>query len=151
MNKNTLVIKKEFGLSKRALFDAWSKPEVMRQWFFAGEKGENYCTVENQFSTNGKYKIVMFFKNQGKDKSSAEHFGEYLEINRYNTIVFTWNNELVSGAIVKLSFKELSNNKSELTLEHSLFPTQEIKQLHNTGWDACLANLEEFANNTSTN
>jgi len=103
--------------------------------------------VENQFSTNGKYKIVMHFE----DKSSAEHFGEYLEINRYNTIVFTWNSSLVSDTIVKLSFKELSANKSELTLEHSLFPTQEIRQLHNTGWDACLANLEEFANNMSIN
>jgi len=147
MSKNTLVIKKEFGISKRALFDAWSKPEIMRQWFFAGEKGDNYCTVENQFVTNGKYKIVMFFNNQSEDQSSAEHFGEYTEITRYNTIVFTWNNELVSNAVVKLYFKELSANKSELTLEHSLFPTQEIMQLHNTGWDACLTNLETFANN----
>ena len=148
MIKNTLVIKKEFGISKRALFDAWSKPELMRQWFFAGKKGDNYCTVESQFVTNGKYKIVMFFNNQDGDQSSAEHYGEYTEITRYNTIVFTWNNELVSNTIVKLSFKELSANKSELKLEHSLFPTQKIMQMHNTGWDACLINLEAFANNT---
>ena len=132
-----LVLKRKFGLSKRELFEAWSNPLIMQRWFFGGPLRENCCTVENQFVTDGHYKIIMHFEDTG----DSELYGKYLEINRYNTIVFTWSNSLVTDTIVKLRFRELSPNTSELTLEHSLFPDEASRSLHNQGWDQCLENL----------
>jgi len=137
MSASNLVFKKKFKLSKRQLFDAWSNPQIMQRWFFGGTLRENCCTVENQFVTNGNYKITMHFL----DGSDSELYGKYLEINRYNTIVFTWSNHLVKDTIVKLHFKELSSNTSELMLEHSLFPDDNSRRLHNQGWEKCLENL----------
>ena len=141
MNTSSVVIKKKFNLSKRRLFEVWSNPELMQRWFYGGTLRENCCTVENQFVTNGGYKIVMHFEDTG----DAEMYGKYLEINRYNTIVFTWTNNVVTDTVVKLHFTELSPNTSELKLEHSLFPDEDSRKLHNQGWDYCLANLERAA------
>lgn len=132
-----LVIKKKFNLSKRQLFEAWSNPQIMQRWFFGAQLRDNCCTVENQFVTKGKYKVIMHFE----DMTNSEMRGEYLEINRYNKIVFTWSNSLVTDTIVTLMFKELSPNTSELTLEHSLFPDEFTRSKHNEGWDRCLENL----------
>ena len=137
MNTSSLVFKRKFNLPKRQLFEAWSNPQIMQRWFFGGPLRENCCTVENQFVTNGEYKITMHFENTG----DSELYGKYLEINRYNKIVFTWSNSLVTDTVVKLSFKELSPNTSELTLEHSLFPDETTRSLHNQGWEQCLENL----------
>ena len=76
-----------------------------------------------------------------EDMGDSELYGKYLEINRYNKIVFTWSNSLVTDTVVKLKFRELSPNTSELTLEHTLFPDENSRRLHNQGWDQCLANL----------
>jgi len=137
VNATNLIIKKKFNLSKRQLFEAWSNPQIMQRWFFGGELRENCCTVENQFVTNGKYKIIMHFEDSG----DSELYGKYLEINRYNNIAFTWSNSLVTETLVKLTFKEISPNTSELTLEHSLFQDETSRSLHNQGWDQCLINL----------
>ena len=137
MTTSDLVIKKKFNLSKRNLFEAWSNPQIMQRWFFGGTLRENCCTVVNQFTVNGEYKIIMHFEDMG----DSELYGKYLEINRYNKIVFTWSNSLVTDTVVKLKFRELSPNTSELTLEHTLFPDENSRRLHNQGWDQCLANL----------
>ncbi len=76
-----------------------------------------------------------------EDAGDSELYGKYLEINRYNKIVFAWSNSIVIDTIVKLTFKELSPNTSELTLEHSLFQDEAARSLHNQGWEQCLLNL----------
>lgn len=136
-----LCVKRKFNLPKRQLFDAWSRPEIMRKWFYASDLHENCCSVENQFTTNGYYKITMHFQN---DETVIQ--GKYLEINRYNSIVFTWSNSIVKDSKVSLQFRSLSPNTTELTLTHSQLPTHEVVQLHNQGWTKCLENLNIIAN-----
>lgn len=137
MSIDNLLIKRKFNLSKQRLFEAWSNPQLMQRWFYASQLRENCCTVENQFVTGGKYKIIMHFDESG----DIEIGGEYLEIDRYSKIVFTWANGLVSNTVVTLGFKALSPNTAELVLEHALFPDEEARRQHNQGWDQCLINL----------
>jgi len=70
-------------------------------------------------------------------------FGTYTEINRYNQIAFTWTSPVATDSHVVLDFVELSPNRSELTLTHNLFATEEAKTSHDGGWNVCLEYLQE--------
>jgi uncharacterized protein YndB with AHSA1/START domain len=132
-----LVIKRVFNCPKRTLFDAWSQPSLMSKWLFARREDFQESTVSNSFSVGGKYSITMHMPS-----SDVRLFGEYTEINRYNRIAFTWSSPVISNSRVGLDFRALSVNRTELTLTHALFPSEEIRAQHNLGWDACLDNLE---------
>jgi len=139
MNPQSIVVKRVFKLSKRELFDAWSKPAIMSRWFFASTAQTPRCSVENNFVTHGNYQLTMHF-----DDNDIHIHGTYLDINRYNLIVFTWNNPLVSNSQVTLRFKDLSPNRTELTLSHELLPDQAACDAHTDGWNKCFDNLEKF-------
>ena len=138
MKFKPIRIKRVFGVSKRTLFDAWSKPKTLSRWLFGGQWEEGCCTVENQFVVNGTYTIIMHFKNTGDSVIR----GVYKTINRYTSLSFTWSNSGVKDSLVKLTFKSLSSNRTELLLEHDLFPSASMRDLHNEGWNRCLDNLE---------
>jgi len=137
MKRRELVLKRVFKLSKRNLFDAWTKPEIMCRWFFASRSRGASCTVENQFVTDGSFKLVMYDQD-----SECTISGNYIEIIRYNYLAFTWNSALASQTLVSLELRELSVNRTELTLRHQFLPSQEACDMHLQGWTVCLDNLQ---------
>lgn len=132
-----LVIKRTFNCPKRTLFDAWSQPSIMAKWLFA--RREDFCdsTVTNSFTVGGKYSIIMHMPS-----SDVRLFGEYTNITRYSQIAFTWSSPVISNSRVNLAFQELSANRTQFTLTHALFPSEDIRAQHGEGWLACLDNLE---------
>jgi len=132
-----LVIKRTYYCPKRTLFDAWSQPSIMAKWLFA--QREDFCdsTVTNSFTIGGKYSIIMHMPS-----SDVHLFGEYTVITRYSQIAFTWSSPAISNSRVNLAFQELSANRTDFTLTHALFPSEEIRAQHGEGWLACLDNLE---------
>ena len=145
MNNDQLVIKRVFNCSKRDLFDAWSQAGLMSKWFFASPTKVKDSSVESQFHLGGQWSVTMYFE----DGTNSSLHGQYKEIDRYSKISFSWNSAIASDGLVELFFKELSVNRAELKLVHSIFPSQESRQMHNQGWDACLANLEKFVETLS--
>lgn len=134
---DTVQVKRIFPCDKRTLFDAWSKPAVMAKWFFAGEEMTKPSTVVNSFTVGGRYDLTMHLA--GGDVSM---FGTYKLINRYSEIHFTWNSHNAHDSLVELTFKEVSPNRTELILKHSLFPSEESRAAHTIGWGRCLDRLE---------
>jgi len=133
-----LIIRRIFNCSKRFLFDAWSQPAIMSKWLFARRFEFTESTVVNSFTVGGKYAITMHMPS-----ADVKLFGSYIEINRYSRISFSWSSPTVSNSRVTLDFKGLSINRTELTLTHTLLPTQELRQQHQEGWQACFDNLED--------
>lgn len=140
MKNDELVIKKVFNCSKRQLFDAWSNANIMAKWFFAESKKFKDSSVESNFTVNGHFSVTMYFENGTDSKIN----GQYKDILRYSFISFSWNSSITTDSLVKLNFREISPNRSELKLVHSLFPSEESRKMHNQGWNACLANLEVY-------
>jgi uncharacterized protein YndB with AHSA1/START domain len=134
-----LVLKRVFPCTKRRLFDAWSQPALMTQWFCGSQQPRKPSTVQNSFAVGGNYEVVMHL--QGGDYRMT---GEYREINRYYQITFTWNSHIIDNSLVDLHFKELSPNRTELTLTQTLFPDEAVRTSHVNGWGMCLDNLERF-------
>lgn len=140
MSPTDIVIKRIFNCSKRALFDAWSQSELIARWFFAAPEKVKNSSVECQFHVGGQWSVTMYFE----DGSESTLHGVYQSINRYSEIAFSWFSPIATDGRVRLFFKELSPNRAELKLVHSNFSSEESRQMHQHGWDACLANLEKL-------
>lgn len=134
-----VVAKRILPCSKRQLFEAWSKPSIMTQWFFAAHDPVEPSTVNNSFTVGGTYEVIMHMET-----GDHRHHGVYRAIKRYHHIAFTWNSHIVRDSLVELDFRELSPNRTELTLTHTQFPSEEVRSLHAAGWAGCLENLERY-------
>lgn len=134
-----LVLKRVFPCSKRRLFDAWSRPALMTQWFFGSQEPRQPSTVTNTFAVGGSYELTMHLQ-----RGDFTMRGMYRAINRYYQITFTWSSHIITDSLVDLHFKELSPNRTELTLIQTLFPSEDVRTAHINGWGMCLDNLERF-------
>lgn len=134
-----VVIKRIFPCNKRTLFDAWSQPSIMARWFYAGLEKRQNSTVKNNFTVGGHYELTMHGLEEDHHMT-----GVYREIIRYSQISFTWTSILAVDSLVELVLKELSPNRSEMILTHTLLPSEESRTAHHGGWERCLENLESY-------
>ena len=132
-----VVIKRILPCTKRQLFEAWSKPALMVRWLFASQQPKAPSTVNNSFTVGGAFEVVMHLQT-----GDYRHYGEYQAIERYSHIAFSWSSHIVQNSLVALDFKELSPNRTLLTLTHSQLPDEAVRGKHTEGWTRCLQNLE---------
>jgi uncharacterized protein YndB with AHSA1/START domain len=72
------------------------------------------------------------------------HRGEYLEIERYTRMVFTWlSAHAGEGSRVTLHFAESPGGQTKVTLEHVGLAHAELRA-HHDGWSNILAELAAF-------
>ncbi|MBX7138855.1 MAG: SRPBCC domain-containing protein [Oligoflexia bacterium] len=142
-----VVVRKFVHASRERVFDAWTKPELMNQWFVGG-KGKAKCSVD--LRVGGTYTDEMFLDNNkdatcgpnpSEDVTSFMHSGEYLEIVRPEKLVFTWNSPFVKKTTVTVELIE-KDSGTEVVLTHEL-PIDQCKG-HETGWTFALANLGAY-------
>jgi uncharacterized protein YndB with AHSA1/START domain len=131
-----LVLKKSFNAPVEKVFEAWSNPEIMKLWFKPNAKWQT--KTNNTFKIGGSYNHAMISED---GNTSYDHFGEYKEIVPNQKIFFTWSSQAVQNTLVTVELEEV-NGRTNLTLTHNLFPTEEEKGKHNQGWEECLKNLE---------
>ena len=136
---STLVIRKTLAATRERVFDAWSRPELMVQWFFPMPDWR--AVVEADVRVGGRYAIEMIDPAGGVHAQS----GEYREIRRPSRLVFTWTCvELeVEGSLVTVEL-EARGDATELVLTHQLRPDPRILREHEGGWNGCLGQLERF-------
>ncbi len=134
-----LIIKRVFKCPKRTLFDAWSTPSIMAKWFFASRDPFRESTVTNSFAVGGAYSVSMHMAD-----TDAHLFGNYTEITRYSRIAFTFNSPAVTDSHIVLDFRDISPNRSELTLTQSLFPSDDVRNSHDRGWNVCFEYLDAW-------
>lgn len=136
MNVKPLVVEREVNAPIEKVFEAWSKPELMNQWMCPGDRT---CESGMNFKVGGEYHITMT-----NSEGSHTHIGEYKEIIENQKIVFTWSNHIVKDTVVTVDLKKVSENTTQLILTHEMFPSEELREMHNDGWNGCLEKLLQF-------
>lgn len=145
--KERLNLKRVLTADIEKVFEAWTRPEVISQWF--GPEGFEVSKSEIELSVGGKYLIEM----HSPDGNQIKHFGEYLEIAHPNRLIFTWeldnqqcqgSEQLTSTTIVTINLTAVGRNKTELNLLHEKLPTQQAYDGHQFGWVSSLGCLEQF-------
>lgn len=120
-----LVITRVFDAPARLLFEAYSKPEHLKQWF--GPVGWPVTMAEVDFRVGGRYRMAM---TGPSGEQNTPFGGTYLEIVKDRKIVFD-NAFEEPGAerMVMTVLLEESAGKTKLTL-HTLFASVAMKNLH---------------------
>jgi uncharacterized protein YndB with AHSA1/START domain len=117
-----LVITRTFNGPARIVFDAWTKPELLKRWWAPCKLGVKLFECEADVRVGGSYRYVF-----GRDAGSAVAFsGVYREVVRPTRLVSTQIFEPMRSAgeaIVTATFDE-RGGKTKLVL-HSLYPSKE--------------------------
>jgi uncharacterized protein YndB with AHSA1/START domain len=110
-----LVITRTFDAPPRIVFEAWTKPELLRRWWAPKSSGMTLVSCEADVRVGGRYRFVF---GQG-----MEFFGRYLEVTPFSRLV--WTNEEGTGgeSITTVTFEE-RDGKTLLVL-HELHPSKE--------------------------
>jgi uncharacterized protein YndB with AHSA1/START domain len=139
MNELSVNITKTINAPIEKVFDAWLNPELL-SLFMTPMPGMPTSDVTTDAKEGGVFTIIM---HAGDDQ--LPHTGKYLEINRPNKLVFTWQSQhSVDGSIVTLNFNKIEANKTEIALSHVEFLNEDTRNDHAGGWDNILNKLMEI-------
>jgi uncharacterized protein YndB with AHSA1/START domain len=117
-----LVVTRTFNAPARIVFDAWTKPELLKRWWAPQSFGVSLFECEQDVRVGGAYRFAF-----GRDAKSPEVFtGRYLEVDPPSRLVLTQTYERmahVGEAVVTADFKEIEG-QTRLTLRQR-FPSKE--------------------------
>jgi uncharacterized protein YndB with AHSA1/START domain len=108
----TVTVERHIAASPEAVFDAWLDPQGVGAWLFATPDG-TMERVEVDPRVGGGFTVV---ERRGEDL--AEHFGEYVELDRPRRLAFDfWTS--FSGERTRVTVEILADGEgSLLTLTH---------------------------------
>ena len=113
-----LVVTRTFNGPARIVFEAWTRPELMKQWWAPRSIGVPLLSCEMDVRTGGSYRLEF-----GRDASQSMAFvGRYLEVVPPSRLVWT-NEEGEDGPVTTVTFEE-RDGRTHLTV-HELYPSKE--------------------------
>ena len=113
-----IVVTRTFDAPARLVFEAWTRPELFRQWWVPKSIGLKLLSLAQDVRVGGGYRLVF---DLGDSKTLA-FFGKYLEVTPPSRLVWT-NEESEDGAVTTVTFEE-QDGKTLLTLTEA-YPTKE--------------------------
>lgn len=118
-SEREFVVTRTFDGPARLVFEAWTKPELLKLWWVPKSMSMSLLSCEADVRVGGKYRFVF---GHGASKTMA-FFGRYLEVVPHSRLV--WTNEEGEGgeAITTVTFEE-QGGKTLLVL-HELHPSKE--------------------------
>jgi uncharacterized protein YndB with AHSA1/START domain len=121
------------------LFDAWTRPELLRQWW--GPAGVRCVGAEVDLRVGGAYRIG----NAMPDGSVVWIAGEFTAVEPPHKIVYTWRIDGEPESRVTVTFVALAERSTEVVVEHDRVHSREAAEGHARGWIGCLDGLARFA------
>jgi uncharacterized protein YndB with AHSA1/START domain len=117
-----LTVTRTFNAPAHIVFEAWTKPELLKQWWAPKSFGVSLFECEQDLRVGGAYRFAF-----GRDPKNSEVFsGRYLEVDPPSRLVLTQLYERMAdiGDVVVTVALEESQGRTHLTL-HQLFPSKE--------------------------
>jgi uncharacterized protein YndB with AHSA1/START domain len=122
-----VVVTRTFDAPARLVFEAWTKPELFKQWWVPRSMGMTLRSCELDVRTGGKYRLVF-----GDDPANPmAFFGTYLDVVPNQRIVWTNEESGADGSVTTATFEE-NNGKTTLVMSE-LYPTKEALDAAGTG------------------
>jgi uncharacterized protein YndB with AHSA1/START domain len=135
-SEREIVVTRTFNGPARIVFEAWTKPELIKRWWVPKSMGMSLLSCEMDVRVGGKYRFVFATMPQ----SPMAFFGRYIEVTPYSRLVWT-NEESDDGAVTTVTFEE-QDGKTLLAM-HELYPSKEALDAAGTG--SADATVETFA------
>lgn len=136
--KPSLTLRRTYPVAAQRIWQAWTDPQTLSQWFGPGEAG-SVTRADIDLRTGGRYHIT-FFTPDGEDHDVS---GTYLEVVQDQKLVFTWawksTPERVSQVTITLN---AVSGGTELVFHHAQFYDQAARDGHSVGWGATFQKLD---------
>ena len=141
-SEREIVVTRTINGPARLVFEAWTKPELLRQWWMPKDAPLTLLSLEADVRAGGKYRLV--FDVGG---SQMEVFGKYVEVTPHSRLVWTNDEGGEDGAITTVTFEEKAGRT--LVVVHDLYPSKQalddaIASGATSGMPAQLDQLDEF-------
>jgi uncharacterized protein YndB with AHSA1/START domain len=126
-SERELVVTRTFDAPARIVFEAWTTPELFRQWWVPKSMGMILRSCEMDVRVGGRYRLVF-----GEDPSSTdEFFGRYLEVTPHSRLVWTNDEAGDAGSVTTVTFAEKGGKT--LVVMQELYPSKEALDEAGTG------------------
>jgi uncharacterized protein YndB with AHSA1/START domain len=126
-SEREIVVTRAFNAPARLVFEAWTKPELFRQWWVPKSMDMFLRSCEMDVRVGGRYRLVF-----GHDASNpAEFFGTYIEVTPHSRLVWTNDEGGEGGPVTTVTFEEEGGNT--LVVVHDLYPSKEALDAAGTG------------------
>ena len=135
-SERELVVTRTFNGPARLVFEAWTKPELFRQWWVPKSMGMSLLSCEMDVRVGGKYRLEF-----AHGDSQAAFFGTYKEVTPPARLVWTNEEGGEGGPVTTVTFEEKGGKT--LLVMHELYASKEALDAAGTG--AADAMVETFA------
>jgi len=118
-SERELVVTRIFNAPPHIVFDAWTKPELLKRWWVPKSFGMTFISCEVDVRTGGTYRFV--FSHPSFEQPMA-FFGRYVEVIPNSRIVWT-NEESSEGPVSTVTFEE--RREGTLLVLSELYPSRQ--------------------------
>ena len=115
-----LVVTRTFNGPAHIVFEAWTKPELIKRWWAPKSFGISFLSCEVDARTGGTYRFV--FGHPASEQPMA-FFGRYIEVTPHSRLVWTNDEGGDGGNVTTVTFEE--RGVETLVVMHDLFASKE--------------------------
>ena len=138
----SLELTRVIAAPKARVFDAWTRPEMIRRWF--GPEGFTTPLVNTDPKPGGPYEIHMEGPKPGAGEVQRKSAvtGTYTKVNPFDLLQFTWSASWSADevSLVTIHLRDVEGG-TELRLVHERFASENSRNAHAQGWSGALVKL----------
>ena len=123
-SERELVVTRTVNGPARIVFEAWTKPELFKQWWAPKSMGMFLRSCEMDVRVGGTYRLE--FEPEG-----MAFFGTYLDVTPHSRLVWTNEEGGEGGPVTTVTFEEKGGKT--LLVMHELYPSKEALDAAGTG------------------
>ncbi len=117
-SEREVVITRTFNAPAHLVFEAWTKPELMRRWWVPKSSGLTLLSCEMDVRTGGTYRFVF-----ASAPEPMAFFGRYLEVSPHSRLVWTNEESGDAGQISTMTLEDRGDT-TRMVL-HEIYPSRE--------------------------
>jgi uncharacterized protein YndB with AHSA1/START domain len=119
-SERELVVTRTINGPARIVFEAWTRPELFKQWWVPKSLGVSLLSCAMDVRVGGRYRLE--FSHPASPQPMA-FFGRYLEVTPHSRLVWTNEEAGDSGQVTTVTFEE-RGGQTRLVM-HDLYPSKE--------------------------
>jgi len=114
-----LVVTRMFNGPAHIIYDAWTKPELLKRWWAPKSFGMSFLSCEADVRPGGTYRFVF---SHPSSEQPMSFFGKYREVIPHSRLVWTNDEGDEPGAVTTVTFEERGGET--LVVVHDLYPSK---------------------------
>lgn len=133
----SLTVCRTIRASPERLFDAWTEPSRLMQWW--GPAGVTCISAEVDLRVDGRYRIG----NQLPQGDVVWIVGVFERISPPHLLVYSWQLEHLAQSPERVTVRfDQVDAGTQVTVLHERIADMATRQSHDAGWQGCLQRLE---------